>query len=312
MSVRRGVDTEGRIGEKCRPGLAPDAGIMRAMTTQRGFVTVEGTSLYCEVTGSGPAVSLLHGRGADHRMWEEQVPALAARYQVVSYDMRGFGQSPPGENRYAHADDLATLLDELHIDRVVPIGASLGGGAAINFAVLHPQRVRGLVSVDGSLGGFPWSDEFNAFMGRIQRAAVESGVEAAKEMYLGSPIFTQARAIPGAVERLRAILRDYSGWHWFHEDRGRSLEPPAIARLGSIAVPALVIVGEHDVPDFHAIAATLERGIPGARKVVLDGVGHAPNLEAPQRINELVLEFLDALPALGAATDTRGAALHGG
>ena len=281
------------------------------MTAQRGFAPVDGTSLYYEVTGSGPAIVLLHGRGADHRMWQEQVPAFAPRYRVVNYDMRGFGQSAPGENRYAHADDLAALLDALHIERVVPIGISMGGGAAINFALQHPRRVRALVSVDGSLGGFAWSEEFNAMMGRVQRAAVEAGVDAAKDLYLGSPIFSEVRAMPGAGDLLRLTLHDYSGWHWFHEDRGRALEPPAIARLASIDVPALVIVGEQDMSDFHAIAATLERGIPAVRKVVLEGVGHVPNMEAPERFNRLVLGFLDEVHA-ATVGESRGAAPHGG
>jgi len=276
------------------------------MSTQRGLVPIDGTSLHYELTGSGPTVALLHGRGADHRMWEPQVEALASRYQVLCYDMRGFGQSPPGDTSYAHADDLLQLLDALRIDRVVPVGLSLGGGAAINFAVLHPERVRGLVPVDSSLGGFAYSQEFNAMMGQFQRAAVEQGVEAAKEMYFQSPVFEQARAIPAVSEGIRAALRDYSGWHWLHEDRGRGLDPPAIARLGAIQVPTLVIVGEHDLPDFRAIADTLARGIPGARLEVLDGVGHCSNSEAPERFNHMLLEFLDGLPAADSAAASGG------
>jgi pimeloyl-ACP methyl ester carboxylesterase len=267
-----------------------------SLTAQQGYAAVEGTSLYYEVSGTGPAVVLLHGRGADHRMWADQVPLLARRYRVVNYDMRAFGKSPAGESSYAHADDLAALLDYLGIDRAVPVGVSLGGGAAVNFAILYPQRVRGLVAVDSSLGGFGWSREFNAWMEAVQRTAVESGVEAAKSMYVDSLMFAGLASRPGASERLREIMKDYSGWHWVHEDRGRPLKPPAIERLGSIGVPTLVVVGELDAPDFHAIASILEREIPGARKVVLSGVGHVPNMEAPERFNDLLLEFLDRIP----------------
>jgi pimeloyl-ACP methyl ester carboxylesterase len=75
------------------------------MRTRVGRAAVAGSELYYEVSGSGPAVALLLGRGADHRMWPDQVPVLAERYTVVNYDMRGFGQSPPGEVAYAHADE---------------------------------------------------------------------------------------------------------------------------------------------------------------------------------------------------------------
>ena len=267
------------------------------MTPESGFAPVDGTSLYYEVTGDGPALALLHGRGADHRMWPDQVPAFARRYRVVNYDMRGFGQSPPGENRYTHADDLARLLDHLGLDRVVPIGLSLGGGAAVNFAVLHPDRTRALVTVDSSLGGFAWSKEFSGMMEGIARAARESGVEAAKALYGSWPIFARLYERPGAQALVGRILRDDPGWHMRGEDRGRPLDPPAIARLGTIRVPALVIVGALDLPDFLAIAETLETGIPNARRVVLDGIGHVPNLEAPERFNDLVLGFLDQVHA---------------
>ncbi len=266
------------------------------MSAERGYAPVEGTSLYYEVTGDGPAVVLLHGRGADHRMWEDQFAALAGRYRVVAYDLRGFGRSGQGENHYSHAADLDALLDHLGLERVVPVGLSLGGGAALNFAVLHPDRIRGLVTVDSSLGGHRWSPEFTAMMAHFERVAADSGVEAAKELYLASPMLGRLLAHPTAGERLRAMLRDYSGWHWVNADRGLPLEPPAIARLASIRVPTLVIVGEHDMSDFHAIAATLASGIPGARRVMMEGLGHVPSMEDPARFNTLLLGFLDGLP----------------
>lgn len=179
----------------------------------------------------------------------------------------------------------------------MPIRTSPGAGAAINFAVLHPQRLRGLVAVDSSLGGHGWSPQMNSIMAEFQRAAVESGVERAKELYLASPFFARVAARPQAIENIRAILADYWGWHWLHEDRGRPLVPPASARLGSITVPTLVLVGEFDLPDFHAIAATLEPSIPRARRVVIEGVGHAPSAEDPPRFNALLLEFLDEVHA---------------
>src|SRR2546425_407126 len=100
------------------------------------------------------------------------------------------------------------------------------------------------------------------------------------------------------------MLHDYSGWHWLQPDSGRRLDPPASARLDSIRVLALVIVGEHDLPDFHAIAATLERGIPGARRVTMEGLGHLPNLEAPGAVRSA------ADGVLGGAGSRGGSALR--
>jgi pimeloyl-ACP methyl ester carboxylesterase len=88
------------------------------------------------------------------------------------------------------------------------------------------------------------------------------------------------------------MVSDYSGWHWKNRDPGRPFKPPAIQRLGDIRAPTLIVVGELDTPDFRTIAETLERGIPGATKVTVRGVGHLVNLEAPDRFNEIVMEFL--------------------
>ena len=92
--------------------------------------------------------------------------------------------------------------------------------------------------------------------------------------------------------QLRQIIEDYSGWHWINEDPNRVLDPPATQRLHEIKVPTLVIVGERDLVDFHTIADTLQQGIFGARKVVMPGVGHMANLEAPEKFDEIVLGFL--------------------
>ena len=267
------------------------------MTVQAGFAPVEGTRLFYEASGEGPAVVLVHGRGPDHRMWEPQVEALSAAHRLVRYDLRGFGRSPCGENAYAHADDLATLLDHLGIERAVVVGCSLGGGAAVNFAVLHPGRLLGLVAVGSSLGGYAWSQEFHDMFREAHRIAMESGPQAANEYYRGSSLFAHAHHSPEVERRTRDLLRDDDGAHWTRPDLGRPLVPPAIERLGTISVPALVVVGEFDVPDMLAIADILTERIPRASKVVLDGLGHLPSLEDPERFNRLVLEFLGGLDA---------------
>jgi pimeloyl-ACP methyl ester carboxylesterase len=263
------------------------------MTTQTGFAPTNGTSLYYEITGSGDPVVLLHGFSFNHRMWDDQADALSERYMVVRYDLRGFGRSAPSEERYAHADDLKALLDHLAIGRTALMGLSLGGGAAINFSVIHPERVRALIVVDPSLGGFPWSEEFVTAQRELAATAREGGVEAARKRWLSIPIFTHTLANPAAAPRLRALVEDYSGWHWINPDPGRPFSPPAIERLGEITAPALVIVGELDTLDFQRIADTLAQSIPNARKEVLPGAGHMANLERPERFNELVLDFLN-------------------
>ena len=264
-----------------------------------GLAPIDGTALRYEERGAGWPVVLLHGFSLDRRMWDDQVDAFAQTHTVIRYDLRGFGESSPGSVSYAHADDLAHLLDHLGHDRVALVGLSLGGGAAINFAVTRPDRVRALIVVDPSLGGFRWSAEFTAAQAAVRATAQRDGIGAARHAWLSSPLFAPAMADPLVGARLRAIVDDYSGYHWLNVDHGRPFSPPAIDRLGEIRTPSLVLVGERDTADFHAIASTLERGVADARKMTLPGVGHMANMETPGSFNDLVLDFLST-PALRA------------
>lgn len=99
------------------------------MQTQSGFAEVNGTRLYYEIAGSGRPLVLIHGMTLDTRMWDDQFEPLAAQYQVVRYDARGFGKSavPTGES-YAHTDDLKALLEYLDIAHAFILGLSMGGG----------------------------------------------------------------------------------------------------------------------------------------------------------------------------------------
>ncbi len=154
-----------------------------------------------------------------------------------------------------------------------------------------------LVPVDSSLGGFAWSAEFQSALAGLQRAASESGVGEAKRRYFAAPLFQRVLARRENLGRVREMIRDYDGSHWTRPDLGRSLNPPAISRLGDIRVPTRVIVGEHDLPDFHAIAEILARDIPRAHRVVMPGLGHLPSMEDPPAFNRVLLEFLDAASA---------------
>jgi len=262
------------------------------MEKQNGFTEVNGTRLYYEVAGSGHPLVLIHGFTLDTRMWDAQFEMFAQYYRVIRYDVRGFGKSAlPASESYAHTDDVKALLEHLGISHAYVLGLSMGGEIAINFALTYPETTRALVPVDSALGGFQWQ-EFGASLESVWSKAKESGVQAAKEVWLDLDLFAPALEKPDVASRLVQIVSDYSGWHFVNEDPGRALDPPAIQRLDKVSAPTLIIVGERDLPDFHTIADTLQKGIPNARKVVLPRVGHISNMEDPDKFNEVVLSFL--------------------
>lgn len=254
------------------------------------FVELEAGRLYYEVAGpaEAEAVVFLHGFSLDTRLWDGQWQPFAERYRVLRYDLRGFGRSSLPQAPFSHTDDLRALLNAAEIQAAHIVGLSLGGGMALDFALVYPGHVRSLILVDATLGGFAWTKDWS----EPGRAARANGIEAAKEAWLRDEVFAPALERPEAAALLRRMVADYSGWHWLNRGLERGLTPPAVERLTEIAVPTLAIVGERDVPDFHAIAALIARRLPNARLITLPGLGHLPNLEAPETFNAAVLSFL--------------------
>ncbi|MGA7730598.1 MAG: alpha/beta hydrolase [Chloroflexia bacterium] len=262
----------------------------------QGFAEVNQTRLYYEVAGAGQPLVLVHGFSLDTRMWDDQYEEFARHYEVIRYDVRGYGRSAvPGSDGYYHADDLAGLLDYLGIREAHVLGLSLGAAIATEFVLAYPGRATALIAADPVLWGYAWSPEYEGSLGALWEAGRRGGVEAARALWWEHPMFAPAREKPGVAERLSRIVSDYSGWHWTHNDPGLLPERRAAERLEEIDVPALAIVGERDVPDFHTIIGILSARIRGARKVVLPEAGHMSNMEAPGRFNDAVLRFLGGI-----------------
>ena len=263
------------------------------MSTHTGFAPIDGAQIYYETAGSGSPVVFVHGFTLDTRMWDDQFAAFAEHHQVIRYDVRGFGRSSvPGTASYSSVDDLKGLLDYLGLTSAALIGLSMGGGIVTSFAVKYPAATRALVSVDSSLWGYRFSEEFDSRFDAIAALARQSGVAAAKALWLGDALFAPAVENPAVEAKLGEIVGTYSGWHWLNDDPERGMSPSTIERLGVISAPTLIILGERDLADFHRIADLLTERIPGARQITLPRVGHMANMEAPEAFNEAVLEFL--------------------
>jgi 3-oxoadipate enol-lactonase len=268
--------------------------------SEQGHLEVNGAQLYYEVAGSGPAVALIHAGITDCRMWDAQFAAFAEHYRVVRYDHRGFGRSsmPPGP--YTLRDDLRGLLQTLGIERATLIGTSMGGGVALDCALEHPGVAEALVLVGSGLGGSPPSDYLREQWQAIGEAMERDGIDAANELELRLWVDGQGRTPeqvdPAMRERVREMNRAVLAREAENDELGQPqrLDPPAIGRLGEIAVPTLVIVGDRDVPTIVENADRLATGIAGAQKVVLPDVAHLPPMERPDEFNRLILDFLGA------------------
>jgi 3-oxoadipate enol-lactonase len=255
--------------------------------------------IYSEVAGEGPAVVLVHEGICDSRMWDAQWETFTREHRVLRCDLRGFGRSPLEAGRYSHARDLIGVIEQHGFERVSLVGVSLGGRVVLEVTLARPELVEALVLVAPGLPGHDWSDEMKASWDE-EEAALEAGdLDAAVEINLRTWVDGPRRSpedVDPAVRRRVAEMqrRAFELQLPFEETAEEELLVPDMAeRLGEIATPTLVVVGEEDVPDMHAIGDRLAAEIPGARRATIAHAAHVPSLERPDEFDELVLGFLE-------------------
>ena len=213
-----------------------------------------------DVTGSGPAVLLLHEGVADRRMWRRQVPVLEREHTVVTLDLRGFGDSPHASGTFSNVEDVRELLDELGIDQAAVVGGSFGARVALELALVHPRRVSRLVLCPPALSDWEGSQTVRDAW-RAEGEAYEAGdLDRATEVNVVFWVDGPSRG-PDAVDpEVRGLVRTMQRQAYELPEpdpppqEGPELDPPASERLGEIAVPTLLLVGDEDVEDFQRIA----------------------------------------------------------
>jgi 3-oxoadipate enol-lactonase len=257
-------------------------------------LAVQGGSVFCEIAGTGRPVVLSHDFTLHRETWDAQFTGLSDANRVVRWDRRGYGRSDEPNASYSSVDDLAGVIESAADGPAVLVGCSYGSAVSLHCALDHPDLAAGLVLVGPVVSGLGYTEHMMTRGGRrtmrVASADTEIDYWSAVDPWFVAASNVQAR------ERLRELLTANRHNLESKERWERSPEPAALPRLGEIAVPTLIIVGEHDIPDVHAHAGALEAGIRGARRVVLAGSGHLPQLEVPDAFNELVLAFLSTLP----------------
>jgi pimeloyl-ACP methyl ester carboxylesterase len=249
-------------------------------------------------SGAGTPLVLLHAFPLDGRMWAPQVEALAGSYQVVVPDLRGFGaardQAVEEAGMDLLADDLARLLDDRGLDRVVLGGLSMGGYVALAFMRRHADRVSGLVLL-GTKATADGDQARDARLAMAERVLAEGNgfvPEAMLPRLLGE---TSRESRPELVERVTALILEQSPEAIAGAQRGMAARAATSDVLASIKVPTLVVTGEEDAVTGPEVGRDLAAGIPGARFLLVEQAGHLSNLERPEVVNEALLDFLAPL-----------------
>ena len=267
---------------------------------ESGWAAINGARLFYRSAGSGPPLLLLHAGICDSRMWDDQIGEFARTHRVIAPDARGFGQSKMVAGPFAHRQDLRALMDHLGIGRAILVGGSMSGKTTLDFALDYPDRVEALVVVGSALSGYRFTDPGTLAAWEAGDAALEVGrLDEAAEIEMQTWLAGPRRRLDQMDATLRQRVRDMLLQSYATPpDLGQDqpLDPPAAGRLGEIRAPTLIIVGDVDTPDILATAGLLESGIAGARKAVMHGTAHLPNMEQPAVFNRIVREFLAGLP----------------
>jgi 3-oxoadipate enol-lactonase len=258
----------------------------------------DGVALNVAAEGHGTPVVLLHGYAVDLRVWDDVVPPLAREaFRTIRYDLRGHGRSgsPPSGYRFGdHAADLAEVIGHFGAVPAHVAGFSKGAGIALELALRRPAFVRSLSLVAPLVPDFALSEGLRESFRAIARAVREDGLERAmRTHWLPHPLLASAAAIPGVRERLEAMIVAFPGGEYFATTRDQPDRTWKLTdRLAEVAVPALVVTGEHDMPDFVAMAALLAEKLPGSVLEVVTGCGHFVPLERPYELAESLIRFL--------------------
>jgi 3-oxoadipate enol-lactonase len=254
-------------------------------------VTAVSVSYAVDGPAGAPVVVLSNSLGATRGMWDPQVPPLAERYRVVTYDTRGHGESPAPAGPYVLddlVDDLLALLDEVGARRAHVVGLSLGGMTGLRLAAREPERVDRLAVMCTSAKPEP-----QGFLDRA--AAVRAGGTAPIAPTVASRWLTPGYAAghPDLVARLEAMIAGA-------DDEGYASCAEVVARvdlrddLGRITAPTLVVSGADDpaLPPEHQ--RLIAEGIPGAELLTVAPAAHLANLERSLEITGALLAHLDA------------------
>jgi pimeloyl-ACP methyl ester carboxylesterase len=246
----------------------------------------DGVRIAYEVSGHDGGLPLLltHGYGSSQLAWARNLPALGTERRVITWDVRGHGESasPRSPSAYsveACVADMAAVLDACGIERAAVGGLSLGGYLSLAFHLAHPERVGALLLVDTGPG---YRDpaaraRWNRWAEARAAAFDAKGLDA---LGAGREVATDHQDARGLALAARGILTQHTS--------------EVLDALGAVAVPTLVLVGAEDAA-FLAAASYLAGKVPGAVHVVLEGAGHAANVDQPQRFDAAVTSFLEGI-----------------
>jgi len=250
--------------------------------------------IYYEVHGSGPDLFLIHPFPANHGVWSPVAEMLSTRYRVILHDVRGLGQSTPGEGPATmekHAGDLLRLCRELGVTKATFAGNSIGGYMLFEFWRRYRDRVAGLILVDtkASADGDEARKTRLAAAEDVLKRGTEPFIDAQLPKLLGE---STHRNRPDKIAEAKRMMMQASSAGIAAVQQGMAARPDSGATLASIDVPTMVICGEEDNLTPSLEMEMMHRGIRGNVFRRVPRAGHYSPFEQPEEVHRLIREFL--------------------
>lgn len=260
-------------------------------------VAVSDGHIVAEVHGNGAPLLLLHGWSLDRRSFLPQVNGLADEFRVITYDRRGFGASSAPPSLEHELDDIDRLLDACGERDVHLLGVSQGGRIALRYAVARSARIRSLILQGAMVDGLDVEDagadripiDVYTALARQQRLAE------LREAWLRHPMMSLRNASESSRELLATIVSDYAARDLVSAQPESSARDSSVLEgLDSFPRPILLLTGAGETEARKTHAKTVLARAKQAREQMFDASGHLPNIEEPERFNEVLAEFCRA------------------
>ena len=243
---------------------------------------VNGIQLAYERRGKGTPLVLLHGFPLDHHLWDEVVPLLMDTFDVVLPDLRGFGNSTMIDVPHSmddYASDIASLLDQLNIQKAAIVGHSMGGYVALAFARLYPERVRGL----GLISSQVLADGPERKEGRYKSAEEVSKNGIGSVVDGMAPKFTNDEKLQSYA---RSSMERQQPAAYIGALKAMAERIDSTPLLASFKFPVVIVHGDADALIPIDRAREVKEALPGAHLVEIAGAGHMPMMESAKKTAE--------------------------
>ena len=265
-----------------------------------GFVeTSDGARLYYEVQGEGEPMVLIHGYPLSGKLFRDNVAALSAEYQVVSVDLRGFGNSETPDalgSVETYAADTLAVMDELGLEQAVVAGMSMGGMTALAMVRQAPERVAGLVLISTTARP-AGTAEAGLWNGSSVQAQEPGGLSRLGAFFTPDMLTGVTRSErPELVTYLGGVVGEASVAGAVAGGTALAERPDSRGTLATITVPTLILVGQEDSLTPLEVHQEMQAGIAGSQLVVLPGASHGAIIEAADEANAAILEWAASLP----------------